>query len=503
MPPKHVRSRSTTSESSSISSKSDEYSQSEKRKSSKQKSERKSKQETKMEKEGEDGDGDIVIALEWNSFDTFSITIIMFISIFTRFWLIQYPKTFIDNEDKQIQYINCYLNGSFFMDSQPPFSTLFTAFIANLLYYRISIKPPYEEKDFTFYNMEYTSLRSISSFFSSLVPPISFFIVRLLGGSSVASLGAALFTLFDFLLIGTARRIGIDGLVQLSASLAVFFSALLRHFHPSSTSWSISVILQSFFAGISFSSHWSCISVVLFVIIFNYLTYHSFRPIPVNIIISCLIFYFCFIAHAIFTPHKSEWNDHLISRGYRADLIPHGDPLHIKHHKIPFRAIELIFLCFRLHRQNSHFVPIHKWIVMGCPWKVLWSDGGRSVALFGNIPVWYGIAFAFIIEALKLILSKRIRENTSIVFVGYLSCLLYLIPKTSERGLEDYQIALLFGIWSLALCIDTEFTPYTSAFIISSLCVAACFVYLIWSPLLYGYELYDARFLPYFADISN
>ena len=139
---------------------------------------------------------------------------------------------------------------------------------------------------------------------------------------------------------------------------------------------------------------------------------------------------------------------------------------------------------------------------MRCPWKVLWNDGGRSVALFGNIPVWYGIAFTLVVEIVKLSLSKRRRENTAIVLGGYVSCLLVLLLGSSERGLEDYQLALLFGIWALALCIDSEFAQYTSGFIISSLSVAAGFVFLIWSPILYGYESYDMRFLPYFADMD-
>ena len=252
------RSRNSTSDTSSSisSSKSEEVSQDILEKSRKSKhSEKKEKYDKKDKQDADDQRDDIVIVFDWNSYDSFCILILMFFGIFSRFWIIQYPRSFVGKEELQIQYINSYLNGSFFMDSEPPLSSLILAFTAHSLGYRQTIKPPYHNSNYTFQSMEYMSLRVPSALLSSFVVPISFVIVRLLGGSTFASLGAGFFTLFDFLLIGTARNCATDGFVQFSVALSVFFSALLRHFHPSSTSWSICIILQSFFAGISFSSH--------------------------------------------------------------------------------------------------------------------------------------------------------------------------------------------------------------------------------------------------------
>ena len=137
---------------------------------------------------------------------------------------------------------------------------------------------------------------------------------------------------------------------------------------------------------------------------------------------------------------------------------------------------------------------------MACPWKVLWNHGGRSVAVFGNLPVWWGIGFATICEITKLVLSRRIRENTAIIFCGYASCMAYFLLGTSERGLCDYQLGLMFGIWGLSLCLDNELPQAAAGFALSSLVVAAGFVFLLWAPLVYGYENFDMRFLPYFAE---
>ncbi|EAX91565.1 Dolichyl-phosphate-mannose-protein mannosyltransferase, putative [Trichomonas vaginalis G3] len=459
----------------------------------------KSKGEIKDTQNNDDSGDDIVIAFDWNGYDTLCLFVLLFIGIVTRFYLIQYPKSFVDREAMHIGYINSYLNGSFFVDSQPPLAELLLAFYAGKSGYRQSIKPHNMNANYTYQSLEYVSLRTPSTLFSTFVVPLSFINVRLLGGSTFASMSAGIFTVFDFLLVSTSRSITTDGFVQFFVALTVFFSALLRHYNPSSTSWSICIICQSLFAGCAVASNWNGISLVLFVVLFNYLTYHTFRPIPVNLSIIFIIFYFAYITHVIFLPYQSI-NMKSVSGSYRKDLIKTGQPLRIKHLKVCIHAIELIFISFKHHVSQSHIVPVHRWIFMTCKWKVLFRERGRIVAVFGNLPVWFSIGLATISEYTKIFLSRRLREPTAIVFFGYLSGIIFLLLGNSERGLCDYGVPLMFGIWGLSLCFDSEFPPDTAGFILSSLCVASMFIYMLWSPFVYGYDSFGSRFLPYFAE---
>lgn len=455
--------------------------------------------EMKDKAEVDDSGDDIVIAFDWNGYDTLCIFLLLFAGIITRFYLIHFPKSFVDREAVHISYINCYLNGSFFVDSQPPLAELLLSLYAGKSGYRQSIKPSNFNSTYSYTSLEYVSMRTPSTLLATLVIPLSFLNVRLLGGSTFSAMSAGVFTMFDFLLVSTSRSITTDGFIQFFVGLTVFFSALLRHYNPSSTSWSICIICQSLFAGCTLASSWSGLSLVVFVIMFNYLTYHTFRPIPVNLSIIFIIFYFAWITHVIFLPYQSI-NSKLISDAYKKDLIKPGQPLRIKHLKVVVHALELFFLSFRLHLRNSHFVPVHRWIFMTCKWKVLFRERGRIVAVFGNLPVWFFIGFSTISEFTKISLSRRLRDPTAIIFFGYLSGIIFLMLGNSERGLCDYAVPLLFGIWGLSLCLDTELPPDTAGFVLSSLCVASAFIYMLWSPFVYGYDSFGSRFLPYFAE---
>lgn len=436
--------------------------------------------------------------LDWNGYDAFCLFILVFLGIFSRFWIIQYPRHFTDNEEKHVQYINSYLNGSFFLMSQPPLAEMCLAGIAKFSYYQQSLKPPYHQENFTFPTMEYVALRSPSAFFSAIVIPLSFFIVRLLGSSTFGAMAAGLFTLFDFLLIGSARNIGTDGFLQLFVALTMFFTAFMRRLKKGTSAWNTCFYLQAFFCGCCISSDWSCVSLIIFILIFDVSVYKDVHTIPKTLLVISLVFTSTFMLHTVLLPYKTG-NERVLSQSYAADLFAVGQQFSTNHFRVPAHAIEVMKKSFKLHSSRSKCVPFFKWITMRCPWKVLWTQLGRTVAVFGNLPVWWAISIAFVCELLKSFLTRRLRDTTTLIFYGFLEILAYFMFCLSERGLSDYQPALLFGIWGLALCLDIELPPSTSGFIIALLTVAAGLVFILWAPLVYGYENFDMRFLPYFA----
>jgi dolichyl-phosphate-mannose--protein O-mannosyl transferase len=436
--------------------------------------------------------------LDWNGYDAFCLFILVFFGIFSRFWVIQYPRHFTDGEATHVQYINSYLNGSFFLMSQPPLAEMCLAGIAKFSYYKQSLQPPYYETNFTFPTMEYVALRSPSAFMSAIVIPLSFFIVRLLGSSTFGAMAAGLFTLFDFLLIGSARNIGTDGFLQLFVALTMFFTAFMKRLNRGTTAWNYCFFFQAFFCGCCISSNWACISLIIFIIIFNFTTYKDITMIPKTLFIITGVFVLTFFLHAILLPYKTG-NEKLLSASYVNDLFQVGQQSKINYLRVPLHAFEIMHKSFKLHNSRSKCLPFFKWVTMSCPWKVLWTQLGRTVAVFGNLPVWWAISVAFIGELLKSILTRRLRDTSTLIFCGFIEILAYYMFCLSERGLSDYQTALLFGIWGLALSLDVELPPSASGFTIALLTVAAGIVFILWAPLVYGYENFDTRFLPYFA----
>lgn len=436
--------------------------------------------------------------LDWNGYDAFCLFVLVMAGIFSRFWIIQYPRHFTLNEERQVTYINSYLNGSFFMPSQPPMSEIMLAGISSFSQYKQVYKPPYSEPNFTFPTMEYVALRSPSAFFSAIVIPLSFFIVRLLGGSTISSFAAGLFTMFDFTLIGLARNISTDGFIQLFVALAIFATAFMRHFEYQSTSYQICYIAQTVFVGLSLASDWNCIAILIFVCFFNYFTFKKLSPIFTTTFFALIILYLSFITHVILLPRESSQSIGL-SLKYQQSLSAHDAPLHINHLQVPLFALEIIHKSFRLHLRRSNFVNFLSWPIMACPWKVLWTQLGRTVAIFGNVPVWWSISVLALIQVLNMLFAMRIRKQSSLMYCGFFISLCVFIFKTSERGLPDFEVPLLFGICGLALSLDSEFSEQVSGFLTAFLIASSAFVFILWAPLVYGYENFDKRFTPYFA----
>jgi dolichyl-phosphate-mannose--protein O-mannosyl transferase len=132
-------------------------------------------------------------------------------------------------------------------------------------------------------------------------------------------------------------------------------------------------------------------------------------------------------------------------------------------------------------------------------WTVLWTQLGRTVAAFGNVAVWWPLTFAVIVLLLQAAIARRIRKNSQYLAIGWIASLLYFVVGVSERGVCDYEIALMFGIWALPLFIDAEASERIAGFLSAAIIVTAGMIFLLWAPLVYGYEDFDARLTPYFG----
>ena len=435
---------------------------------------------------------------DWDGYDAFCLFILIFFGIFSRFWIIQYPRHFTEDEEIQTQYINCYLNHSFFISSQPPLAAMCLAGIAKHSYYTQSYKPPYYEENFTFPNMEYVALRSPSAFCSAIVIPLSFFIVRLLGASTFGAFGAGVFTLVDFLLIGASRNITTDGFIQLFVALTMFFTALMTKMKQNTIAFCVCLIIQSILCGCCISSSWSCTTVVLFIMIFNVTTMKSLKTVPVTIISAILILLLSFGIHSVILPYKTG-NEKILSQSYQNDLIEPGQQINIFHLKIIPHTLELMKKSIKLHTIKGKKEPFFEWPLMACQWKVLWTQLGRTVAIFGNVPIWWGISFGLLCTIIQMMITKKMTDYTTLLFAAFFETMAYFMLGLSERGLRDFQVSLLFGIWGFALFIDVQLPEYISGFVLAAITAISVFIFILWAPLVYGYENFDSRFLPYFA----
>jgi dolichyl-phosphate-mannose--protein O-mannosyl transferase len=172
----------------------------------------------------------------------------------------------------------------------------------------------------------------------------------------------------------------------------------------------------------------------------------------------------------------------------------------LDHGTIVHRAFELIHQMFVL-RGSLPVRPgkLQSWPLMTCKWRILWTQLGRTVAAFGNVVVWWPLTVAVLLLLLQVILTQRLHRNSQLFAVGWLTSLLFFLWGANDRGVCDYEIALLFGLWAFPLFLDAEASEMIAGFVFTGLIVFSALLFILWAPLVYGYEDFDSRFTPYFA----
>lgn len=445
----------------------------------------------------------LLIPFNWNGYDAFCLMILIFLATFSRFWVIQYPRHMVNLEEHQIHIINSYLNGSFYIDNEPPFASMLMAGIAYLADYNLTYSLPRTETNYSYHDMQYVAMRSTPAFFSTMAIPMLFFTVRSFGGSRYASLAAGLFGLFDFLLISLGRHIFTDGIVQFFVITSLFLLSISSHFHPLSTSFRIIIFFQSLFVGYSISSKVSAFPLYIFSMVYIIVSHKklSFVPTLFSAFVPILVFIFSFSYQVVLMPFHSQY-DVIMNDDFKIDLVHRNQPIELHHSTILPRALNLFQSMFVIRgnlKTDTESNQWYQWPFMTCNWVILWTQLQRYVCCFGNIAVWWPISVSIIICILSIIFKRSISTKVDLLCIGYVLSLLFFSIQPSFRGLCDYEIPLIFGLTFLPLFLETFLSETLNGFCLTAIIFASGFLFILWAPFIYGYENFDPKFVPYFA----
>jgi dolichyl-phosphate-mannose--protein O-mannosyl transferase len=362
--------------------------------------------------------------------------------------------------------------------------------------YNFAYMLPRTETNYSYHDMQYVTMRTVPAFFATTVIPLSFFIVRTVGGTRLAAFCSGFFCLVDFLLVALARHIMTDGVVQFFVAMTVFFTTVSSHYREGSRDWWLFVSLASAFLGFTISSRIAAAGLWAFVLVWHRQNYFA---LSVNVIVPVVIFCFTFCGQVVMMPLHSE-QDGILSESYRLLLAATITGYHLDHGTIVHRAFELIRQMFVLRGSLPvRSIKFQSWPLMTCKWRILWTQLGRTVAAFGNVVVWWPLTISLSLLLVQVCIARRLHRYSQLLAVGWLSSLLFFVCGVNDRGVCDYEIALLFGLWALPLFIDAEASELISGFVSTGLIVFAALLFVLWAPLVYGYENFDTRFAPYFA----
>jgi hypothetical protein len=289
-------------------------------------------------------------------------------------------------------------------------------------------------------------------------------------------------------------------LIQLFVSITVFATGLAGHFRSRTTPWWLFVWIQIIFLSFSITTTIAAVGLWVFVLLAHRTNYAG---IALNLVVPVLFFLLAFCYQVYRMPLHSV-DDAIVGESYRMALVYSVNRYRLNHATILQRAVELIRLMFdRRAAIETSAGQFLLWPVMAGRWTVLWTQLGRTVASFGNVAVWWPLTFAAVVLLGQVAWGRGIQKSSQHLAIGWGASLLYFAFGVSERGVCDYQIALLFGLWALPLFIDAEASERIAGFLCAGIAGVAGLLFLLWAPLVYGYENFDPRFTPYFARLGD
>ncbi|EAY21481.1 Dolichyl-phosphate-mannose-protein mannosyltransferase, putative [Trichomonas vaginalis G3] len=448
--------------------------------------------------------------------DAVVLIVLIFMSMFSRFFRVQYPRYVIFDEVHFGKFVTYYRNGEYFYDIHPPLS--------KLIMYLHSYLTTYEEnydfnmlqfKNEKYPNYNYVSMRSVNAFFAGLCPPIMFAIARAMGCSFNASLLISLMTISDICMIVQGRFILSDGILH-------FFSccAILTFFLDYRLNTVFTFSLEALFIGLACCCKFTAGGIALCVFVFEfiyaftksdnknrktYILHAYYRCCFILLtIISCLLF--TTVIHLELLPYRPENNETFVTPLINNPLVSKHDTnwtARANSSPVILRSFELLLhqLTSNLDRNMTHPYSSrwYQWPLLTGKSIVFWTDDQRMVVNMGSPLLYYPVFFLIIIGIAYSYGRNKFCTKQFICIVGYLCCLLpfALVPRVTF--LYHYTLSLLFGILHAGVFVD-KLPPKIRGFLFPLLDVCVIVGYFLWAPLAYSLVELDFDFLKWFSN---
>ena len=449
--------------------------------------------------------------------------IIILSSLVTHFLFFGQPRETVFDEVHFGKFISGYFTHEYFFDIHPPLGKLLISGMG----YLTGFKPGFSFAEIgqAFPDNAYLWLRLLPILAGVLLPIVIYLLARRLGLSSMASLAAGFFVVFENALITQSRLMLLDPFLLLFG-----FSALLFYFIYETRSHDARFLLPAgIFAALAVSVKWTGATFLLIILIIeifktgtnswmvkNWPRYLISR-VAFLLIIPGIIYFSIFAIHFSLLS-KSGPGDAFMTPEFRKTLAGSADSQNADLNTLNiFQKFKE--LNFQMYKSNATLTAGHPYSSKWYTWPFMirpvyyWYEQGPQPAesariyLLGNPVIWWAstlavtylavVALALVLKALK---SKTVlklwRANNLPVFLlgAWIINLLPFIGISRAMFLYHYFTALIFAILILAYLIDHLENKKR---IFSILLAVSVLSFAFFAPLTYGLPLsekmYNAR----------
>lgn len=400
-----------------------------------------------------------------------------FLGITSRIIRIQYPKCPVLDEKRCGISLNHYANGTFFDDSRPPLAMLVLAGVAKFAGYnrKYSFENDYD-------TMFYVILRSISVFFGSLCPPLTYVTSRYLRLSVLASIAAAIIVSGDLFLIIQERYFGTEGIAHPVSILAIF------SLFVSKRNGSLEALV---FEGICVGLAISCDDALRGIFILSII--NEF-PLKMQSLRSCFegsghsITRSIILSVVVATVYLTVYSIHLAVLPFRGtgtenlpvciqdSLLDAEKPNWMQRAEAPSSIVRAIALVCRLPDQpDENQTPSWSYAFTHI---AVHNDGERQLMIITNPLIWLPILIAVVGNIVRVALTGDLDSDMTAMVIGYL--------VSYSRRLLDHSLAFFFGVFQLVMLVDNISNEQIRGFILYGLIHVAITAFALWNPLVYG-----------------
>jgi dolichyl-phosphate-mannose--protein O-mannosyl transferase len=399
------------------------------------------------------------------------IILLFFISFVTRVLFIHYPPVVVFDETHFGNFVSSYLRGVSFFDIHPPLAKLIFTAVSRCIGYTGNF-------NFSNYNSRYPSdfyvfLRLTPAFFCSFSGPFMTAALLLRRTPIGFAFCSGLLFSLDIISVVQSRFILTDGILYFFVALTFLLTSLVER-HDSL----ILLCFQALSASFAFCVKFTAAGLFVYIAFSHFRILYGrqtwFLLLVLRGILISLIFIISLVIllwiHLKMLP-KPGYGDKYFSPTFR---------------KKP-RPIQIVLLLEAMYRYNRDLRAQHPaasrwwgWPFFFGPPVVFWSEGTAKVVLISNPVSLFASTIGFVIGWMG---------NGWIFSVGYAISYFPFILIKRPTFVYHHEIPVMFGIMAFGASSRKVFPPFLHNWIKQGVIVATIFVFLVFSPLVYGIPL--------------
>ena len=445
--------------------------------------------------------------------------LIVFAAFLTRFWRLWEPDQVVFDELHFGSFASRYFTGEYFFDIHPPLGKMLIALAAWIGGF---------EPGFAFENIGdpygdavYLPMRAVSALFGALMVPVTYVLVRQMGGGRPAAYLAAAVILLDGALLVESRFILIDSMLLFSGLLSLSVFLAMRGKPLGSWRWLGLLALTGMALGATISVKWTGLGIFGLVglaaladvvlglpgwrkLIFRLVAYGLFL-----LLLPGIIYFYLWVLHFELVP-KSGPGDAFMTPEFRSSLAgaSHQGDRELSN------AEKVWELNRTMYTANSGIRADHPWQSPWWSWPFrprglsFWQetvdDTTSRIYLLGMPYVWWlvilGVLVFLYMMARRLWNWRRMQDDDrrlllvgALLVAGILANWLPFSPIERPVFVYHYFISFILSVLMASLAFDRVLACVGSsrrARIVSATGIALMVLgFLLFSPLAYGYGL--------------